>query len=268
MKASFQILLLTFALTVLFIRCEKEPEINPNASVEIPDPNFLAALIEVGVDTNEDGQISNAEAGAIIALDVSENNISDMTGIEKFIHLDTLNCAFNQLTVLDLSGNTDLDWLFCYDNQLTWLDVTGNTELIWLVCAWNQLTNLDVSKNTALESLECYSNPLNTLDVSNNTALGHLGCTYNQITILDVSNLSELKILNCDDNQLNELDLSNNFSIGEDFFYRAATDADLSIRNMPTLEEVCVWTMPFPPEGFRLDTTGNPNVYFTSECSR
>ena len=31
--------------------------------------------------------------------------------------------------------------------------------------------------------------------------------------------------------------------------------------------EVCVWEMPFPPEGFELDSTGSPNVYFTTECS-
>jgi hypothetical protein len=37
--------------------------------------------------------------------------------------------------------------------------------------------------------------------------------------------------------------------------------------NMPTLLEVCVWEMPFPPEGVEIDTTGSPNIYFTTECS-
>jgi len=36
---------------------------------------------------------------------------------------------------------------------------------------------------------------------------------------------------------------------------------------MPTLHEVCVWTMPFPPDGVNVDTTGSPNVFFTNECS-
>jgi len=36
---------------------------------------------------------------------------------------------------------------------------------------------------------------------------------------------------------------------------------------MPTLEEVCVWTMPFPPEGFKLCADGSPNTYFTTDCS-
>jgi hypothetical protein len=37
---------------------------------------------------------------------------------------------------------------------------------------------------------------------------------------------------------------------------------------MPSLHEVCVWEMPFPPlEGLKLEKTGSPNVYFTTECS-
>ena len=42
----------------------------------------------------------------------------------------------------------------------------------------------------------------------------------------------------------------------------------LNIAEMPTLFEVCVWTLPFPPEGVEVDTTGSPNVYFTTECSK
>ena len=38
--------------------------------VNIPDADFLAALIEVGVDTDEDGKISYAEAEAIIKMKV------------------------------------------------------------------------------------------------------------------------------------------------------------------------------------------------------
>ena len=36
---------------------------------------------------------------------------------------------------------------------------------------------------------------------------------------------------------------------------------------MPSLYEVCVWVMPFPPENAvgTVDTTGSPNVYFTTD---
>jgi hypothetical protein len=61
------------------------------------------------------------------------------------------------------------------------------------------------------------------------------------------------------------LDISNNTRLGPVDY---TADPYLDISCMPTLEEVFVWTMPFPPEGFKIDTTGSPNVYFTMECSR
>jgi len=36
----------------------------------------------------------------------------------------------------------------------------------------------------------------------------------------------------------------------------------LIIRDMPSLKEVCVWTIPFPPVGVEMDTSGSPNLYF------
>jgi hypothetical protein len=36
---------------------------------------------------------------------------------------------------------------------------------------------------------------------------------------------------------------------------------------MPSLHEVCVWITPFPSAFVDVDTTGSPNVYFTTECS-
>ena len=85
MKAIPYVLLLPLALIVLLTQCEIEP-----GHVNIPDDAFLTALIELGVDTNEDGTISPAEAEAITSLDVSgvafeEGSILDMTGIEAFI---------------------------------------------------------------------------------------------------------------------------------------------------------------------------------------
>jgi hypothetical protein len=41
----------------------------------------------------------------------------------------------------------------------------------------------------------------------------------------------------------------------------------LSIDEMPTLFEVCVWVLPFPPEGVEIDTTGSPNVCFETDCN-
>ncbi|UCH14125.1 MAG: hypothetical protein JSV22_13605, partial [Bacteroidales bacterium] len=98
---------------------------HPDPWVEIPDTAFLHALIEEGVDANEDSLISYAEAEAITNLNVNEKNISDITGIEAFVNLDTLYCDKNQLTSLDVSNNTALERLHCQLNQLTSLNVSN-----------------------------------------------------------------------------------------------------------------------------------------------
>ena len=246
------LLLLPLALIVLFTQCEKEH--NP---VNIPDDAFLNALIEEGVDTNGDGIISHAEAEAVISLDVYGENISDLTGIELFVNLVALFCGGNQLSSLNVSNNTALTQLWCGQNQLTSLDVSNNTALIDLICANNQLTSLDVSNNTALERLSCSTNQLTSLDVSNNTALTELSCGSNQLSSLDVSFNAALHFLDCSYNQLTSLDVSNITALEW-----------LDISEMPSLYEVCVWVVPFPPEGVLVNTTGSPNFYFTTECSK
>ena len=117
MKIALTVLLLF--LTLVFTSCEKEPEINPDDPVNIPDDMFLNALIKAGVDTNGDGQISNKEAWEITFLDLVYHGISDLTGIELFVNLDTLICSYNKLTTLDVSNNTALILLDCQYNDLT-----------------------------------------------------------------------------------------------------------------------------------------------------
>jgi hypothetical protein len=114
---------------------------------------------------------------------------------------------------------------------------------------------------------------LTTLDVSENTALLLLDCDDNQLASLNVSNQTVLKILSCSGNQLTSLDLSKNSSIGKDVgseltYYSKYYYCYLSIEEMPGLEKVCVWTMPFSPEGVKLCAEGSPNVYFTADCSK
>ena len=129
MKAIPNVLILTlaFMLTMILIsQCQKD---EPNPIVTISDDNFLSALIELGIDTDGDSQISNSEAATIRSLDVSECEISDLNGIEKFVNLDTLWCYDNQLTSLDVSNLLDLRYLGCGNNQLISLDVTDNAAL-------------------------------------------------------------------------------------------------------------------------------------------
>ncbi len=210
--------------------------------VEIPDTAFLSALIEEGVDTDEDSQISRAEAETVTVLDISYKEISGLSGIEAFVNLKHLDCKHNRITDLDLSGCSVLTDLYCNSNKISSLDVSGCTGLIQLHCGHNQLTNLDVSR--------CHE-------------ITHLVCNSNLLTSLDLTGNPWVKLLYCSDNLLTDLDISNNVYIGS----IQGDKFDLSIGDMPTLSEVCVWTTPFPPEGVIVNTTGSPNIIFTSDCS-
>ena len=174
----------------------------------VPDDNFEQALINLGYDNVLDDSVLTANINTVTYLNVSNGSIADLTGIEGFTALTSLNCNINQLTSLDLSNNTALTDLRCYGNQLTTLDVSTNTALTYLNCYNNQLTSLDVSNNAALTSLECHFNQLTSLDVSNNIALTDLWCRDNQLTSLDVSNNTALTSLHCHNNQLTSLDVS------------------------------------------------------------
>jgi hypothetical protein len=108
----------------------------------------------------------------------------------------------------------------------------------------------------ALEYLVCYHNQINSLNVTNNTVLENLNCGVNQLTSLDVSNNIQLEWLNCGFNKLSSLDLSNNTAL-----------KSLYLTQLSDLYKVCVWKLPFPPDGFEFDASGSPNVYFTTDCS-
>ena len=189
--------------------------------VPIPDTAFLYALIEEGVDTNEDSLISYSEAESVTSLNVEEGFselISDLTGIEAFKNLDSLNCSRNRIRSLDVTSCTKLKYLKCGDtygyfgpqNQITNLDLTKNSELSHLDCSGNLIDSLVLSKNTALSYLACSGNNLISLDLSDNTALHYLDCSGNNLTSLDLSNNDSLEYLYLSENLLSNLDLSNN----------------------------------------------------------
>ena len=182
-------------------------------NTNFPDENFRS-YVSTNLDKNGDGWLLPSEIAAVTKIDVYDESISSLKGIEYFTALTDLDCSYNDLTELDVSKNTALTKLNCEDNRLKSLDVSGCTALSELNCRLNKLTTLDVSNNTALTGLWCDVNQLTEIDVMNNTALQYLNCRFNQLTTLDVSNHTALTNLNCDYNQtLKSLDVSNNTAL-------------------------------------------------------
>lgn len=183
--------------------------------VNIPDANFKAALVQnLDINTNGDEEIQVVEAEAFTGdLNIGARDIYDLTGIEAFTGISSLNCNNNSLSNLDISANISLQSLSCSSNLLTSLNVSANPALYSLVCVSNKLTGLDVSSNMNLETLACDDNQINSLNVSANPLLNYLGCGINQLTNLDVSGNPLLTVLYCNNNQLTNLNLSANTAL-------------------------------------------------------
>ena len=214
MKKRFLSILATLCLCLTLLPvavfAEGETDVSINET-NFPDANFRTVVKEY--DTDNDENLSRVEIEAVKEIKCYHKDIRSLTGIEYFTALQTLKCYSNQLTSLDISGNTALKSLDCAKNQLAALDVSQNTALESLDCADNQLTTLDVSRNTALKSLDCAKNQLTTLDISRNTALESLNCADNQVTSLDISQNTALEYLICASNKLTALNVSGNATL-------------------------------------------------------
>ncbi|MBB78743.1 MAG: hypothetical protein CL844_07045 [Crocinitomicaceae bacterium] len=166
------------------------PLIGFGQNVYIPDANFKNYLVNnSNININGDSEIQVSEASSFTGtISVLSLNISDLTGIEEFTNLNSLYCAYNNLTTLDLSNNTSLINLHCNNNNLTSLDVTNNPLLNNLHCFYNNLASLDVSNNVSLSSISCGNNLITSLDLSNNPSLYSMNCHYNQLECLNIKN--------------------------------------------------------------------------------
>ena len=179
--------------------------------IEISEVNFPDDLFRNWLKIQSYGSgdvLTEDEIAGITSMDVNNKMIADLTGIEYFTALTTLNCSSNALSTLDVSGLTNLTTLNCSYNYLNTLDVSGLTNLTTLNCSSSALSILDVSALTQLTTLDCSYNQLSTLDASTLTQLTTLDCSSNQLSTLDVSTLTNLTTLWCSTNQLSTLDVS------------------------------------------------------------
>lgn len=177
--------------------------------VDIPDKNFLDALLIAGteegddsllgnkvIDINGDGKIQEEEALKVLKLTVSGKHIKSLQGIAYFKHLMYLNVAINDLTTIDLSENNYLEILDVRGNDLEVLKLEKLSNLYWLSCSNNNFQELDVSKNSKLKILRCIFNPIKRLDLSMLTEMHTIVCGYNNdLEYLNLLNNKELSTL-------------------------------------------------------------------------
>lgn len=177
---------------------------------------------KVNWTVNEDGTVTlNEENWAAIQkqtlLSLNNKELTDLSGIEHFTKLTSLECRGNNFTKLDLNKLTRLTSLNCSENEnLTELNVSSLTDLTSLNCSDCQLTSLDVSRQTKLTYLNCNYNQLVSLDVNTLVDLTMLYCYGNELTTLNVDNLTKLEILGCRENRLEALSIVNNTALKQE----------------------------------------------------
>jgi hypothetical protein len=195
--------------------------INTPTTTYVPDDNFEQALISLGYDDTLDNFVLTSNLNSVTSLDISNQGIRDLQGIQSFISLTQLNAASNTLKRLDLSSNLELTLLNCTDNQLTSLDLSNNTSLSELYCGDNLLTTLNVNSNTSLTLLDCTNNSLDALYVKNGN--------NTNFTSFDTRNNSNLYCMEVDDdgfsnaNWLNK-DAQATYSLNCHFYYTFVPD--------------------------------------------
>jgi len=219
----------------------------------VPDDNFEQKLIDLGYDSGTlDDFVTTANIDTVTTLDVSNLNITDLTGIEDFIALQTLNCSSNQISSLDLSQNVALTNLNCSSNSLSYLNVkngnnsniptanfnaTNNPNLtcilvddaVYSTTNWTNIDAQTVFNNISCEPLtyvpdDNFEQAL--IDLGYDDALDDYVITshINAITSLTVNNKNigsltgiedfiSLETLSCTQNNISNIDISANTAL-------------------------------------------------------
>jgi len=131
----------------------------------IPDANFEQILIDQGIDSDGvvNGHILTSDAESVTTLDMNADFspiITDLTGLEAFIHLDSLLLWHHSLDSLDISALTELTYLSCPANSImNPIDFSNNPLLETVIIAvgtdWmpNGIRELDLSHNPLISKV-------------------------------------------------------------------------------------------------------------------
>lgn len=146
---------------------------NSYGQISFLDNNFKQALIDAGIDTNTDSEISVAEAEAVTELDVRTKSISSLSGMEFFTNVEILSIGANDLTELNLTGLTKLKQLNAGSNtkSLT-INNSDNLLLEHFDVQGSKVNCLDLSMLTNLKTVYINNNPISGIvDVSKSAGL-------------------------------------------------------------------------------------------------
>ena len=149
-----------------------EEDINAQQTISFNDENLYNAIkrcfdennIEyTSDDINTTLTMTQENINNIGGLGLQENDISDLTGLEKFIKLTKLELADNNIeNITILSDLKELESLGLKNNKITNIDSLSNLEKItWLNISYNGIEDIEVLSNLKkLKELHMEKNPI------------------------------------------------------------------------------------------------------------
>lgn len=183
--------------------------------IYFPDSNLKKALIENGVDTNNDGEITQGEMKACAfdsinydsgkdGFNLDSKGITDLTGLEYAVNIRNLSIRNNNIQ--DLSPLAHLK------------------ELQLLVLDYNNLSGVDLSpimklnKMKILSIRDCGLNNINAFEKANFPEIASLNLYHNRITdISPLRNLTNLRQISITTNAIEDISAVENFKYLTDF---------------------------------------------------
>ncbi len=184
----------------------------PEETIAIDSSNFPDPAFQTWVqtkDTDGDGLLSQAERDAVTQADLRKCGIQDLSGLEWFSSLETLNCSENDLTRLELPDLPALKNLTCNENaRLEAVDLRGAPALEQFSCFHSNLTELDLHAVPNLQYCVWGGSPLQELDLSSNSELRMLHVLGGDLTSADLSYNPKLDTLLWNHTRIGALDLS------------------------------------------------------------
>ncbi len=229
------------------------------------DPVPIGDPTSLGNGIANDNSVFTYRIETVTSLDISNQGIGEVIGIQEFTALEILDCSGNFFNDLIISNLTNLRELYCHSVFLPVLDVSSNTNLEKLIMYNANCSNLTLGQNTALTELNVRDNSLSTFNTTHLTALENLNYERNSIFSLDVSSLSNLKTLNANDNSVTSLNLSNNLLL-ESLLIDYASGFDLDLSSNTALTYFSAYNSDL--SGLNMQNGNNANVtYFDARLN-
>ena len=130
-----------------------------------------------------------ADLGFAVDLSIGNGNTSlVILDRELGYDIDTLDLGVLLLNTVKVNFLPSLIELYIDQNNVSVLDITKNTNLLRLACNNNNISVLDVTQNIALLSIGCIRNNISVLNFSQATSLRIVQAASNSLTSLNIKN--------------------------------------------------------------------------------